>query len=72
MSLNGMHGPREEEGEGHCRNFFYITFSYKSQDVGVVSTKKGMVSQGGGSLIENSITLFFLTLPVKFRGTKGM
>ena len=32
----------------NAKNFFYITFSHKIQDLGRVSTKKGIVSDGGG------------------------
>ena len=32
------------------RIFFYITFSHKIQDLGRVSTKKGIVSDGGGGV----------------------
>ena len=31
----------------NAKNFFYITFSHKIQDLGRVSTKKGIVSDGG-------------------------
>ena len=32
----------------NAKNFFYITFSHKIQDLGRVSTKKGIVSDGAG------------------------
>ena len=34
----------------NAKKFFYITFSHKIQDLGRVSTKKGIVSDGGGGV----------------------